>query len=456
MVAFGPALVLSADNGSSDAPRIATLAKKGIDVVVTDHHVIPDEGPPAAALAVVNPGRPGSAYDPHVCGAGVAFLVMAKVRSALLDEDRSRQLPPLTSLLDYVAVATIADCVSLSPSASAINRAFVRRGLDLVRAQRRPCWKVFANGSPGEIDAETIAFHLAPAIAAAGRLDWADAGLRFLLAKSEAEAAEHWALLQKENNERKAIENDLRQRAFLRASQTTGPAIVLFFEDGHAGVHGITASRVVEAFGRPCAIFAPKGQGARSGVSPVPSEVISGSFRSVPGTDVQQALSRIAQARPGLLLAYGGHPAAAGATLRASDFDLFVQLFTQAIAEQSADASRPLPVVWTDGELENPLHTLQTLEILRSIGPFGRGFEAPVFSGSFYVDEFQALGDGRHGRFRLRRGDLRMGAVWFQMTDALPRLPVPGERLEIAYRLQRRQYRGQESLQAMIVAGDFI
>ncbi len=170
---FGAQLVISADKGSSDEPRIAALAATGIDVVVTDHHVIPPEGPPRSAYAVVNPSRLDSEYDKHVCGAGVAFLVMAKVRSALLGQGVFAELPSLASLLDFVAVATIADCVSLSPGASLINRAFLRRGMQRVRSGCRPCWKVFAAEVEGEIDAETIAFRLVTAIAASGRLDWA-------------------------------------------------------------------------------------------------------------------------------------------------------------------------------------------------------------------------------------------------------------------------------------------
>ncbi len=325
--AFGAQLVISADKGSSDEPRIATLAAKGIDVVVTDHHVIPPDGPPRSAYAVVNPSRLDADYDKHVCGAGVAFLVMAKVRSALLESGVFAQLPSLASLLDYVAVATIADCVSLSPGASLINRAFLRRGLNLIRSGCRPCWKIFAADVDGEIDAETIAFRLVPAIAASGRLDWAEVGFRFLIAKSETDAATCWSELKRENAERQSIERRLRAQAFPQAARVTGPAIVLFLEDGHSGVHGITASRVVEAFGKPCAIFAPQGQGARftaPALTPgLAAGLASGSFRSVAGIDVQRALKDVANAHPDLLVAYGGHQAAAGATIRVTDMERF-------------------------------------------------------------------------------------------------------------------------------------
>lgn len=453
VVEFGAQLVISADKGSSDEPRIADLAARGIDVVVTDHHVIPPEGPPQSAYAVVNPSRLDSEYDPHVCGAGVAFLVMAKVRSKLLEQGVFAQLPSLNGLLDYVAVATIADCVSLSPGASLINRAFIRRGLDLVLSACRPCWRVFAHENPGEIDAETIAFRMVPAIAAAGRLDWAEVGFRFLIAKTDAEAAACWSELKRENAERQSIERALRRRAFPEAAQVDEPAIVLFFEDGHSGVHGITASRVVEAFGKPCAIFAPKGNGARSGALTDAPEVASGSFRSVPGIDVQRALKSVAMKNPTLLLAYGGHSAAAGATVRIADIDRFRTAFCDAVREQAKGRLADGPTIFTDGELEAGAHSLRDIHAFEAIGPFGRGFEGPIYSGTFRVVTCQELSDGRHGRFCLQRGDLVLPAIWFSIDAEMEQLPSPGDHLNIAYRLTRHQYRDHMNLQAVIVAG---
>jgi len=452
---FGATLVISADKGSSDEPRIATLAAKGIDVVVTDHHVIPQAGPPQSAYAVVNPSRLDAEYDRHVCGAGVAFLVMAKVRSALLERGAFAQLPPLTSLLDYVAVATIADCVSLSPGASLINRAFIRRGLDQVRSRCRPCWQIFAQEQTGEIDAETIAFRLVPAIAAAGRLDWAEAGFRFLISKSKEEATLYWSELKRENTERQTIERRLRHEAFPRASLVEGPAIVLFFEDGHSGVHGITASRVVEAFGKPCAIFAPKGLGARSTAPAVADGLASGSFRSIPGVDVQRALQYVANTYPDLLIAHGGHQAAAGATIRVCDIDQFQQAFCEAVANQTAGTPESQPTIWTDGELDALSHSWNAMEAFDGIGPFGRGFEPAIYSGTFCVDAYHAMTEGQHGRLRLRRENLVISGVWFDIASALDRLPTVGDRLSIAYRLTRRSYQDVASLQATIVAGKF-
>lgn len=203
-----PGLVISADKGSSDEPRIKKIAEAGIDVIVTDHHEIGANGPPKSAIAVVNPIRVDSSYDKHVCGAGVAFLTMAKVRTALIQAGVRNHIPSIAPLLDYVAVATIADCVSMKPSKASTNRTFVKRGLQLINSKSRPCWEVFSSDLQGPVDAETIGFRLAPAVAAAGRLDWAEIGFKFLISKTTQDAQKYWIELQHENALRKDIEKN--------------------------------------------------------------------------------------------------------------------------------------------------------------------------------------------------------------------------------------------------------
>ncbi|MHB1744999.1 MAG: DHHA1 domain-containing protein, partial [Acidobacteriaceae bacterium] len=249
----------------------------------------------------------------------------------------------------------------------------------------------------------------------------------------------------------------LRAQAFPQAARVAGPAIVLFLEDGHSGVHGITASRVVEAFGKPCAIFAPQGQGARLTAPALATEpetgLASGSFRSVPGIDVQRALKDVANAHPDLLVAYGGHQAAAGATIRVIDMERFRQAFTFAVAEQTGGTVATGPTLWTDGELDANAHDLKSIQALEAMGPFGRGFEAPLYSGTFRVATYRALTNGRHGRLRLERDNLTLEAVWFSIDTALDRPPVVGDTMDIAYRLTRHEFRGHVEVQATIVAG---
>ena len=455
-----PTLVITADKGSSDEERIAVLASSGIDVIVTDHHEIPSGGPPQSAYAVVNPTRPDSSYDPHICGAGVAFLTMAKVRTALVSAGWRSQIASLGGLLDLVAVATIADCVSLLPTTSHANRVFVKRGLDLINQRRRPCWTVFSEDLQGVVDAEDVAFRLAPAIAAAGRLDWAESGFRFLISSTAQEAAQYWRVLQEENELRKQIERDLRRQALAIASNIERNSLVIYLEEGHPGVHGITASRLVEAFGKPAAIFSPKGAGARAGkngaAGPGAVENIrlaSGSFRGVPGLDVRRAIEQVSSRHPDLVISFGGHPAAAGATIAIPDVEKFALAYEAAVVEQLG-SERLRPVIWNDGTLAPDVHNLVGLDALRAFGPFGRGFERPSYEGSFEILESRVLSKGAHLRLSLKHGHTVVPAIWFGAADAVDVHAVrPGSKTRIVYQLADNTFRGQRSFQLSVRYG---
>ncbi len=455
-------LIISADKGSSDEPRIARIAAAGRDLIVTDHHAIPTEGIPRSAYAVVNPTRSDSGYDPYICGAAVAFLLMAKVRTQLLAVGYRREIASLAQLIDLVAVATIADCVALRPDKSYANRALVKRGLALINQLQRPCWRVFKGEREGVIGSESIAFHLAPPIAAAGRLDWAEAGFLFLTAASDAAAQEQWQILQAENQQRKAIEAELRQRAFAAAqAEPESPALVFYFEDGHSGVHGITASRVVEAFGKPAALFARKGSGARDldkdhptlprGESLPQQPLASGSFRAPAGFHVRNALQAVADQHPDLLVSFGGHAGAAGATIAVADFDRFVTAFHQAARAQQA-THHARPELWVDGDLPTAQLNLETLDQLLALEPWGKDFPLPLFSGRFTVRSVKSMGDGTHLRLELVRDHQIFAAVWFSGRRSRED-PFPlqnGEVVDLLYRLSDNWYRGRRSLQLML------
>jgi len=444
-------LVISADKGSSDEPRIEILRHAGRDVIVTDHHTIPEEGPPKSAYAVVNPTRRESRYDPFVCGAAVAFLTMAKLRTYLMEQGHRQSIPSLSALLDYVAVATIADCVALRPDKSPSNRVFVKYGLNLLNRGTRPCWQVFREFNNAPISAENIAFQLAPPIAAAGRLDWAENGFRFLCARDKKSAAEHWQVLQQENQRRKKIESELRHRALKLARRQQGKSIVLYLEDGHSGVHGITASRLVEQFGKPVAIFSPK-LGSEDPVSGKP-RIASGSFRGIPEFDVRQALQEVADREPELLLGFGGHVGAAGATIAVDNFARFADAFER--ATQSQLGQRALhPTLWVDSYLESQYINLQSVDALLDLEPWGKDFPYPNFCGLFTVADISAIGDGSHLRLQLRQVDRLYKAIWF---NALPssdaEWPVKtGDNATFIYQLKDNWFRGERSLQLNILS----
>ena len=449
-------LVISADKGSSDEAGINRIAAAGKDVVVTDHHELPVEGPPKSALACVNPTRDDSKYDPYICGAGVAWLTMALVRTELLGRGFLPEIPSMAGLLDYVAVATVADCVSLRPDLSYSNRAFVKCGLSLINAGSRPCWQVFCQDFSGTtVTSQAIGFQLAPAIAAAGRLDWAESGFRFLVSEDCTEARKYWGVLKRENELRKSVERELRMRAFEAAAELETTSLVLYFEDGHAGVHGITASRLVERFGKPAAIFAPKGAGSRNSHDPVTDRdgrtLASGSFRSVPGLHVRDALQNVADCNPGLIVSFGGHAGAGGATIAIDDFNLFASAYETAVCEQLKTLELK-PEVWVDGGLEGSMLSMQTFDMLGRLEPWGRDFSPPLFCNDFYVLSVNPIGDGTHLKCALERQGEQFSAIWFNASEPEVDLPIkPQQSVTLVYQLGANEFRGQRKFQLQIV-----
>lgn len=447
-----PGLVISADKGSSDEPRIKKIAEAGIDVIVTDHHEIGANGPPKSAIAVVNPIRVDSSYDKHVCGAGVAFLTMAKVRTALIQAGVRNNIPSIAPLLDYVAVATIADCVSMKPSKASTNRTFVKRGLQLINSKSRPCWEVFCSDLQGPVDAETIGFRLAPAVAAAGRLDWAEIGFKFLISKTTQDAQKYWLELQNENTLRKDIEKKLREKAIPEACKKKGQSIVLFFEDGHSGVHGITASRLVEAFGKPAAIFSPKGAGVKNSTSNDEVKLASGSFRGISGFNVKEALSYVGDKYPDLLLSHGGHVGAGGGSILITSFNEFVNAYEEAVQAQIGDKELK-PTIWVDGDLPIGVNDFDVLNELDKLEPWGRDFPYPIFKGKFEVRSIKKLGDGSHLKLSLYDGLNSKDAIWFNALQSGDDVMFTvGNNLSFVYSLKSSWYRNNRKIQLQIIS----
>jgi single-stranded-DNA-specific exonuclease len=441
----GATLVISADKGSSDEAQIRRIAEAGIDVVVTDHHELPQEGVPASAFACINPTMDAALYDPFICGAAVAFLVMAKTRTALLKQGCLAECDSVLPLIDFVAVATVADCVALRPDRSFINRLFVRKGLEFINSGSRPCWQVFlAHVKGARVDSTAIGFQLAPAIAAAGRLGWAEAGFLFLTAATRAKALHQWEILIRQNEERKTIEKGVRDKAFALASAMSSQSLVLFIEDGHSGVHGITASRVVEKYGKPAAVFTEKEMvdGKR---------VITGSFRGIPGFDVRRALQYVNNAYPGILRSFGGHTGAAGATVWFEAMARFQVAYEEAVVQQLGSGVLT-PEILVDGSLPGELLNLHTLDSLADLDPWGKDFPKPVFSGQFKVVDIRPVGDGSHLKMKLQADDQTVEAIWFNAVE--PEEPVSitrGMDLSLVFQLADNVYRGHRRFQLQII-----
>ncbi|MCL7939516.1 DHHA1 domain-containing protein [Halomonas sp. ATCH28] len=442
-----PSLVITADCGSSDEPRIARLKDAGIEVVVSDHHALPLEGPPASAYAVVNPTRDDCDYpDPTIAGCMVAWLVMSLTRGVLLEWGvLPAATPKLSPWLSYVALGTVADCVSLGGSPA--NRAVVTHGLALINRMEAACWRAMAarlGADSVPFDAETLAFQMGPRINARSRLDDPYAALHFMLAEQDHVASRYLEVLDQDNQSRKAIEADMAEEAkalALPALAADEPAIVVFLEEGHPGVQGIVASRLVQAFGRPALVLTPA---AAPGM-------LTGSGRSIEGLHLRDALQRTFELAPEALPRFGGHRGAAGVGVPREHLAAFRTAFLQAVGEQLGDTEL-CPRIFTDGELAPHQLCLATLDELERLGPYGREFDAPLFQGEFLVEALRPVGaDGSHLMLELSVGATSLKAIWFRALTPgeMPAFGV-GDRLRCAFKLNRNRWRGRESLQLMV------
>jgi single-stranded-DNA-specific exonuclease len=442
-----PSLVITADCGSSDEPRIARLAAEGIEVVVSDHHALPVEGPPPSAHAVVNPTRDDCAYpDATIAGCMVAWLVMSLTRQVLIEWGvLPEATPKLSPWLSYVALGTVADCVSLGGSPA--NRAVVTHGLALINRMEAACWRAMARRLGADsvpFDAETLGFQMGPRINARSRLDDPYAALHFMLAEQDHVAQRYLEVLDQDNQSRKAIEAEMAEEAralALPALAADEPAIVVFLESGHPGVQGIVASRLVQAFGRPALVLTPA---AAPGM-------LTGSGRSIEALHLRDALQRTFELAPEALPRFGGHRGAAGVGVPQAQLDAFKAAFLQAVAEQLGEAEL-CPRILTDGDLAPEQLGLATLEELQALGPYGREFEAPLFQGEFLVERLRPVGaDGSHLALELSCGSVVHKAIWFRALTPgeVPAFGV-GDRLRCAFRLNRNRWRGRESLQLMV------
>jgi single-stranded-DNA-specific exonuclease len=434
-------LVISADCGSSDETQIARLKTAGIDVIVTDHHRVSDEGPPPSAYAVVNPNRSDCAYpDKAIAGCMVSWLLMSHARQGLIDQQAIAEgTPKLGDLLDYVALGTVADCVSLGSSET--NRAIVKAGLSLIRKQQRPCWQVAASQltkSSRDINAELLAFQLAPRLNARGRIGHSLRGYEYLVAVSITEATNAFLDLDADNTTRRAIEKEMIEQAKPLARRQHlhgGLVLCVVLENGHPGVQGIVASRLVEAEGRPSIVLTP-------GNDP---ETLTGSMRSIPGVDAKALLDSVNTELPGVLLRYGGHTGACGMTVRKDALaDLSREL--QEIYRARYSDVGPKPQFLVDAELLPEQLSIAWIEKMEALAPFGRGFDQPVFVGVFQVGSIRSVGqDKTHLSMSLIVEGRQIQAIWFSALD--PRTPPPvksGDWIECVYSLSINTFRGQE------------
>jgi len=442
-----PTLLVTVDNGISSHAGVTAARARGIDVLITDHHLpgaqLPD------ANVIVNPNLTGSSFASRaLAGVGVAFYVMAAVRRALdAAGGTGTDAPGVAQLLDLVALGTVADVVPLDAN----NRVLVTQGLKRIRAGRcvagLDALLAIAGRSRASLTAADLAFGVAPRLNAAGRLDDMSIGIQCLLADDAASAQRLAARLDELNEERRAIEAKMQHEALgaVRRLQHLVPgevrhAGVCLFDPGwHQGVVGLVASRVKERVRRPVIAFAA-----------TDDLTLRGSARSVDGIHIRDVLDAIATRHPDLLSRFGGHAMAAGLTLERARLDEFARAFDEEVARcaprSDADA------VETDGELAPAEIALATAQALRAGGPWGAAFPEPSFDGHFSIRSARVIGE-RHVKMwvEVPHSGRAFDAVAFNHVgeDAAAFVPPEGLR-QLVYRLDVNEYQGERRLQLLV------
>ncbi|MDB5989152.1 MAG: recJ [Herbaspirillum sp.] len=429
-----PDIIVTVDNGIASIDGVAEATRRGIDVVITDHHLPGDSLP--AARVIVNPNQPACGFpSKNLAGVGVMFYVLLALRAELRRRnvfDQQNQ-PKLDHLLDLVALGTVADVVKLDAN----NRILVAQGLKRMRAGRmHPGIAALFRAAGREARRATpfdLGFALGPRLNAAGRLADMSLGIECLTTDDEGRA---WAIAQQLdeiNRTRRDIEAGMQDTA-LSLLDSFKPqdsmTISVFDPSWHQGVIGIVASRLKDKFYRPTITFAPGEDGW-----------IKGSGRSIAGFHLRDALDLVSKHAPALIDKFGGHAMAAGLTIRADAFDAFSAAF-EAVGQAQLTSAQLERVVETDGMLEDAYYSTQFITLMDS-HVWGQGFAPPVFSDRFRVLSQRILKE-KHLKLLLEKDGRKYDAIWFGHTDALP------DHARVAFRLDANEYNGVTRVQLMV------
>ncbi|EGM2641355.1 single-stranded-DNA-specific exonuclease RecJ [Salmonella enterica] len=445
--ARGAQLIVTVDNGISSHAGVAHAKTLGIPVIVTDHHLPGDTLPDAEAI--INPNLRDCEFpSKSLAGVGVAFYLMLALRTFLRDkgwfDERGIAPPNLAELLDLVALGTVADVVPLDAN----NRILTWQGLSRIRAGKcRPGIKALleiSNRDPQQLAASDLGFALGPRLNAAGRLDDMSVGVALLLCDNLGEARVLASELDALNQTRKEIEQGMQAEALIlcekleRSSETLPGGLAMYHPEWHQGVVGILASRIKERFHRPVIAFAPAGDGT-----------LKGSGRSIQGLHMRDALERLDTLYPDLMIKFGGHAMAAGLSLEEHKFEQFQQRFGELVTEWLDPALLQGEVI-SDGPLSAAEMSMEVAQLLRDAGPWGQMFPEPLFDGRFRLLQQRLVGE-RHLKVMVEPvggGPLLDGIAFNIDTTCWPDNGV--REVELAYKLDINEFRGNRSLQIII------
>ena len=424
----GVSLIVTVDNGISSVQEVARANELGIDVVVTDHHrpqeILPD------AVAVVDAYRPDdtSPYK-HFSGVGIAFKLLMALEDGAGDVEDL-----LEAYSDLAAIGTIGDIVPLTGE----NRTLIRAGLERLSQSDRPgVLALLENaGIAGKaLTSTNVAFTLVPRINATGRMGAPERAVRLLISGYEEEAEVLSEEICADNEERRRVEAEIAEAAFAdigAKGYMKDRVAVVDGENWHHGVIGIVASRVTERCGKPCMIISRGETEAK------------GSGRSIEGFSLFEAICACGD----LLLKFGGHPMAAGITLKPENIEAFRKRINQYAAEHFPQM--PTQTVTLDCKLNPAALSVSMAQSLTQLEPFGNGNPQPVF-GLFNMElsNVTPVGGGGHLRLTLEKNGAVITAMRFNTKPE--ELPYHiGDKIDLAVQLEAREFRGQPSLTVIV------
>ena len=417
----GVSLIVTVDNGVAGHEAIDLAQSMGVDVIVTDHHSLPEVLPDA--YAIVHPEHPESDYPfKHLAGCGVAF----KLACALLEEVQ-------VELLDLVAIGTIADMVSLTDE----NRIMVQYGLEVLRnTQRLGLQELFeiAGISSSDLTEETVGFQLAPRLNALGRLDNPNPAIELLTGFDDEEVREIALMIQDKNEERKEIVQAIYEEA--KSLVDPNKSVQVLAKEGwNPGVLGIVAGRLLEELGQTVIVLNIEDGRAK------------GSARSIEAVDIFEALDPHRE----LFIAFGGHAGAAGMTLEAEQLDALSEILETYVKDKGVDA-KGKNTLYLDEELDLESLSIETVKNFERLAPFGMDNQKPVFYiRDFQVENARSMGAGdSHLKLKISKGTASFEVVAFGQGSKATEFSQ-AKQLELAVTLSVNQWNGQTTLQLMMV-----
>lgn len=452
-----PGLIITVDNGISSIDGVAHAVANGIKVVITDHHIAGKTLPNADA--VVNPNQQGCEFPSKcIAGVGVAFYTMLALRAKLRDADRFEsidKIPNMASLLDLVALGTVADVVALDKN----NRIMVEYGLQRIRRGQCITGLLALLQVSGRnylnCNSMDLAFYVAPRLNAAGRLEDMSKGIECLLSSDDIQLHDMAAQLHNLNTKRKEIEKDMLDEAYqIMASEfdfddneKLPVGLCIYNQSWHQGVIGLLASRVKEKYYRPVIAFADAGDNE-----------IKGSARSIPGLHIRDVLDAIATSNPELVQKFGGHAMAAGLSIDKSNFKAFSIRYLEEV-ERHLEINDLEKIVLSDGSVSSQEMNIESAEVLQFAGPWGQGFSEPVFDDEFEVLSWKVIGSNHlKMQLKLTNHDVAMSsglesksiidAIAFNKDESV--LSADNSLIRASYRMSVNEFRDKRTLQLII------